>query len=234
MATQTPTTPVRAVLRNAANVVLSNTAFTSVFASKPVAAITYEIEANLLVSIGAAAAVSLILQLTGPAVGAETNVKWRASYEAGTGESVFAGHSTGSLASVTLPAGATFPELCPPITGVIPLSTGYARNSALTPLAGMRAVGTTGRTRKITRSSCPLGTCAGPVMTTWPSTMRIAPRATRAAVIRCSPSCIAVTCAKNTAGPSRSDVRGDGPTGGHCVTRRSSVNGWPPSAKPEA
>ena len=109
MATQTPTTPVRAVLRNAANVVLSNTAFTSVFANKPVAAITYEIEANLLVSIGAAAAVSLILQLTGPAAGAETNVKWRASYEAGTGESVFAGHSIGSLASVTLPAGATFP-----------------------------------------------------------------------------------------------------------------------------
>ena len=94
----------RAVLRNAANVVSSNTAFTSVFANKPVAAITYEIEANLLVSIGAAAAVSLILQLTGPAVGAETNVKWRASYEAGTGESVFAGHSIGSLASVTLPA----------------------------------------------------------------------------------------------------------------------------------
>ena len=97
----------RAIQANAANVVLSNTAFTSVFAGQPVAAAVYLVKADLLISVGATAT-QLIFQLVGPAVNAVTNVKWRTTFEAGTGESVFAGHSIGSLASVTVPS-TTFP-----------------------------------------------------------------------------------------------------------------------------
>ena len=84
---------------NTSPVTLSNTVFTSVFADFPVAALAYRITADLEITMGAVTT-TLIFQLQGPAVSAVTNVKWRAIQEGST--SAVAGHSSGSLASVTL------------------------------------------------------------------------------------------------------------------------------------
>lgn len=95
-----------AITPNTVAVGLVATGFTNIFGGRTVAAISYRVRAHLIVTIGATAT-ALRFQLTGPAVGANTNVKWWLTIEAGAGQSVFAGHSLGSLASVLLPSGTT-------------------------------------------------------------------------------------------------------------------------------
>lgn len=94
-------------LANAANFPLTTALSPITGLSCPVAAAVYRVNVDLLVSIGATAS-ALKLSLSGPAVAAVTNVKFRVTYESGTGESMFAGHSVASLASFTAPA-TTFP-----------------------------------------------------------------------------------------------------------------------------
>lgn len=97
----------RLILVNTSNVTLNNTGMTSIFPNFSAQAVAYLLRSDLLISLGGTAC-AVTMQVTGPAIGAAANVKWQVTYESGTGESVFAGHSIGNLNSATFPA-ATFP-----------------------------------------------------------------------------------------------------------------------------